>query len=94
MLHYWVDWECPEGHKHVREAEIDVRHPGSPIRRLSIAELLAMTGDGATFYMEIYDDSGGDDLDVTFAPCECGHGWMLTPWVDERERLAGPRQRR
>lgn len=70
-----------------------MRHPGSPIRRLSIAELLAMTDDGATFYMEILDDSGGEYPDVTFAPCECGQGWMLTPWVDERERLAWARKR-
>jgi hypothetical protein len=60
----------------VCDAVIDVGHPGSPIRRLSIAELLAMMGDDATFYMEVRDESGGypDYPDATLAPCECGHG--------------------
>jgi hypothetical protein len=79
----------------VRDAEIDVPHPGSPIRRLSIAELLAMTDDGATFYIEVPDEGGGypDYPDATFAPCACGHGRMLTLWVNERERLAWARKR-
>ena len=76
ILQYTVNWECPVGRPHVCDAMIDVRHPGSPIRRLSIAELLAIMGDDATFYMEVPDQSGGcpNYPDATLAPYECGHG--------------------
>jgi hypothetical protein len=73
---YTVERVTPDGHKHLRDALIDVPHPGSPIRRRTVTELLAMVAVGAEFWAEVPADDGGcpDILSMTVSTCPCGRG--------------------